>query len=261
MFRNVQHLIAFGLMLTPFALSAQEGTIRFDRVVKIQFDAPRLPDRIRERIPEQGVRPMLLYFTSTESLMVPAQEAETAQRGAPAARGDRIRPAAFLQRIRAVSSRRSDGEEIVQVHVDTPSGAVVESRRFMGRDFLIEDERPSFAWRLTPDQAEHLGLMVQRATTEHDGLQVEAWFTPEIPVQGGPAQYGGLPGMILVLSVNDGQLMYTATSVDLEGLDPTVIKKPTDGEEISRGEYEEMVEEKLEERRQLNGRRRRRGGE
>ncbi len=260
MLKNARHLIGFALALTPFTLSGQEGTIQFDRVAKIQFDAPQLPDRIREMIPEQGVKTMLLHFTGTESLMIPAPEEESEETAAPAARSDRITPAALLQRLRAGSTRRSDSEDLMQVHVDTPSGAIVESRKFMGRDFIIEDERPSFAWRLTTDQAEHLGMMVQKATTVHDGMQVEAWFTPEIPVPGGPAQFGGLPGMILVLSVNDGQLMYTATSIDLEGLDPSVIKKPTDGDEMSRVEYEEMVAEKLEERRQRSSRRRRRGG-
>ena len=114
MLRNAKQLIALGLMLAPFSLSAQEGTIQFDRVVKIELDARQLPDRFRELIPEQGVTPMLLHFTSAVSLMVPATEEEQAEeeapeRGARGARGgDRTSPAAFLQRIRASSTQRSD---------------------------------------------------------------------------------------------------------------------------------------------------------
>ena len=101
-----------------------------------------------------------------------------------------------------------------------------------------------------------MGYMVQKAETEHDGKNIEAWFTPQVPVSAGPGQFGGLPGLILVLSVNRGEELYSATSIDLGELE-TVITPPEDGDEISREEYEQIVEEKLEELRTTRGRGRR----
>ena len=96
-------------------------------------------------------------------------------------------------------------------------------------------------------QAEFLGYAVQKATAVVDSSVIEAWFTPEIPVQGGPATFGGLPGMILVVSVNDGEVQYTATGVSLSAIAEGVIVRPTEGDEVTREEYEKIVAEKLEE--------------
>ena len=86
---------------------------------------------------------------------------------------------------------------------------------------------------------------MQKATAEHDSTTIEAWFTPEIPVSAGPGLYGGLPGLILVVSVNDGHTVYSATEVSLTAVEDGVVKPPDDGQEVSREEYEKIVAEKL----------------
>lgn len=126
---------------------------------------------------------------------------------------------------------------------------MVEARRFLGRTFRVTRERPSFGWRIGAEQADHLGYTVMKATAEHDSTAVEAWFTPQIPVPGGPASYGGLPGMILVLSVNDGQTQYQATEVALQEMEAGLIRPPEDGDEVSYEEFEQLVKERLEEMR------------
>ncbi len=62
--------------------------------------------------------------------------------------------------------------------------------------------------------------------------------------------------MILSVSVDDGQTVYSATEVKLDPVDPAVIKAPEEGEEVSSEEYEKIVAEKLEE---IEMRRRSRG--
>ena len=90
--------------------------------------------------------------------------------------------------------------------------------------------------------------MVIKATAEQDSATtVEAWFTPQIPVFGGPASYGGLPGMILVLSVNDGRVQYQATEVVLGELEDGLIAPPDEGDEVSQEDFEQLVKERLEE--------------
>ena len=65
--------------------------------------------------------------------------------------------------------------------------------------------------------------------------------------------------MILVLSVGDGITQYFATGIALEEVDGALIRAPEDGDEITRDEYEEIVQEKLEEIEALNRRRGNRG--
>ena len=125
---------------------------------------------------------------------------------------------------------------------------MVEARRFLGRTFRVTRVRPALEWQLTADQAEHLGYMVIKATAQQDSATtVEAWFTPQIPVSGGPASYGGLPGMILVLSVNSGQVQYQATDVVLGEGEEGLIGPPDEGDEVSGEEFERLVRERLEE--------------
>ena len=100
--------------------------------------------------------------------------------------------------------------------------------------------------------------MVMKATAQVGEQQVEAWFTPQIPIPGGPGEYGGLPGMILSLSIDEGRILYSATGVSMAPVDPEVIRPPTEGDEISREDYEVIVAERLEEIETLRDQRRRR---
>jgi GLPGLI family protein len=97
---------------------------------------------------------------------------------------------------------------------------------------------------------------VQKATAMQDSTVIEAWFTPEIPVSTGPGLYGGLPGLILVVSVDGGHETFSATEVSLGDLEEGAMTAPEDGQQVTREEYEAIVAEKLEE---LAMRRRSRG--
>jgi len=127
----------------------------------------------------------------------------------------------------------------------------VDAPEIQGPTFHKEDERPAFEWKLTGEQAEFLGYVVHKATAQQDSSTIEAWFTPQIPIPGGPATYGGLPGMILVVSVDESQVQYSATAVSLTTVAEGVIVRPTEGEAVSRERYEEIVAEKLEELRTI----------
>ena len=60
------------------------------------------------------------------------------------------------------------------------------------------------------------GIPYLQATATQDTLQIEAWYTPDVPVPAGPHLWGGLPGLILSLSVNSDQLVVTAENVNLD---------------------------------------------
>ena len=233
----------------PTALSAQQGTIAYTYSQQYAFE---IPEGWEDMVPDVETGTMLLLFSPSASLMIPVPEDdEGASQLSSRGRGR-------LDRLKMRSASRGDQEVVRDTWVSYAEGAAVEKREFMGRDFRIAGPPPSYAWRLTSDQAEHLGRMVIKATAEHEGTSIEAWFAPEIPVPGGPASYGGLPGMILVLSVDGGRTQYFATEIALGEVDAGLIRAPEDGDEVSREEYEGIVEEKLDEIEQLN---RRRGGD
>ena len=82
-------------------------------------------------------------------------------------------------------------------------------------------------------------------------ITVTAWYTPEIPVNQGPENYWGLPG--LILEVNDGKTVMLCSKVVLNSKDKVAIKPATNGKVVSQKEYDETVLKKMEEFREMNG--------
>ncbi len=242
--------------LVPAVLNAQQGTITYTISQQYAFD---IPEGWKDMMPDAQTGTMLLHFGPSASLMTPATGDGDGDDSAGSG-GPRLsdRWMGRLLRMKMRSPSRGDQEVVRDTYIRYDEGTVVETREFMGRTFRIAEPRPRFAWKLTSEQAEHLGRMVIKATAEHDGTPIEAWFTPSIPLPGGPASYGGLPGMILVLSLDSGRTQYFASDIALGEVDATLIRAPEDGDEVSRDEYEGIVEEKLDELEQLS---RRRGGD
>ena len=89
-------------------------------------------------------------------------------------------------------------------------------------------------------------VMKATAVPTMDTVSVEAWFAPEIPAPFGPDNYGGLPGLILMLSIDDGSKLYEATSITLDT--EIEITVPEKGRPVTQEEFEKIVQERLEER-------------
>lgn len=90
-----------------------------------------------------------------------------------------------------------------------------------------------------------------------EDIIVTAWYTPQIPVNNGPGEYCGLPG--LILEVSAGRTTMLCTKIVLNPDEKEEIKTPTKGKEVSRQEYNKIVKEKMEEMREMYGGRNRGG--
>ena len=250
---------ALGLLaLCPAALGAQQGTITYTHSINMDLELPPELAMMAGEMPSAMSRDLLLHFDPSASLMVPAP---IGKREGGNKKVEVMETAMFAEMAMFMaSSGMNIGGKLTRTeapalesYIDLADGRIVETHEFMGRTFRVVDQRPEYEWRLTSEQAVHLGHMVIKATAEHDSTAIEAWFTPEIPVQGGPGPYGGLPGMILVLSADDGHIKYFATEIALGDVEEGLIKTPDEGKEMSRDEYDEVVAEKMEEMRKLMG--------
>lgn len=76
---------------------------------------------------------------------------------------------------------------------------------------------------------------------------ITAWYTPEIPVNQGPDEYWGLPG--LILEVNDGRTTILCSKIVLNPKEQVAIKEPTKGKKVSEKEFNETIMKKMEEMR------------
>ena len=79
---------------------------------------------------------------------------------------------------------------------------------------------------------------------------ITAWYCPEIPVNQGPENYWGLPG--LILEVNDGKTVMLCTKIVMNAKDKVEIKPATKGKQVIQTEYNDIVKKKMEEMQEMN---------
>lgn len=209
---------------------AQQGTVLYDVTVKMDFELPPEMAAMRDQFPSSRTFQRVLLFDESASLMRAAPKEEE--------------PASFESGGMRVMFRSND-EDVL--YTDHDAGTSVYKRDFLGRTFLVEGTPDPLPWRLTDEQAEFLGYPCFKAVLQRDSTTAEAWFTPQIPVSAGPQHYGGLPGLILVLSENDGRRTFVATEVSLAELEDGAITAPTEGRRVPKEAYDQIVKEKMEE--------------
>jgi len=89
-------------------------------------------------------------------------------------------------------------------------------------------------------------------------IEVTAWYTMQIPVNQGPGEYWGLPGLILEVSADRTTIL--CSKIILNPAEKEEIKVPSKGKEVTQQEYSDIVKKKIEEMREMYGGRGGRGG-
>ena len=105
-------------------------------------------------------------------------------------------------------------------------------------------EMPVLEWSIT-QETKMIGnyqcfkaVARQKVRDDKPTRMVEAWFTPMIPVNFGPKEYFGLPG--LILEISHDQFFIKATSITLNPKEEIKIEKPNKGKRMTEKEYTEM---------------------
>lgn len=226
-------IVTFLLLLIPAVAVAQEGTVSYEQTVKFEIELPPEMAHMKDQFPSTRTASKLLLFNESASLMKDVVGEEQSEDIESESEGMSVR----------IKMERPN--EVTYLNFD--EAMLIEQRDFLGRTFLITDAAPALEWRLTDEQSEFLGYLCRKALAVRDTVAVEAWFTPEISVPAGPAQYGGLPGLILVLTEDEGRLSYVAKEISLETLAADAIAAPTQGRQVTREEFDAIVDEKMKE--------------
>ena len=80
-------------------------------------------------------------------------------------------------------------------------------------------------------------------------IKVVAWYTPQIPVNQGPGEFWGLPG--LILEVNADQTTILCSKIIMNPEERNKIEAPDKGRIISRTDYNATVKQKMKEMREM----------
>lgn len=166
--------------------------------------------------------------------------------------------------------------------------ALVQSQEFYGKKFLVKDKLQKIDWQLG-SETKQIGnytcfkamalipsdelswynfswdkMRRQQPEVDSTGVekipeipmtQVEAWYSPQIPVSHGPSEFWGLPGLILEVSAGDTTLLCSKIVINPEN--KFEIEAPKRGEEINKEDYQATVIDKMKDFRNNRGGRRR----
>lgn len=243
----MKKLLLLPLLLLSAIAGAQKtsGIITYERRLNLnqdQFKGSNLPEGFAEMISKENKILKVLYFTAEASLFENSTEKPKASEYSE---GNMM--------------LRSAGQPDEKVFTDIKNKKKTEQKDLMGRLFLIKDEAvPASKWKTTGRQKKILGMACMEAVlienkADKNAQPVIAWYTTAIPVSSGPEGMGGLPGMILELSLN-GTMVFSATRLD--AIDSKMIKHiqaPAKGRQVTAKEFERISDEKIKEMQQQFG--------
>ncbi|MCO4821158.1 MAG: GLPGLI family protein [Flavobacteriaceae bacterium] len=174
---------------------------------------------------------------------------------------------------------------------------LMQEQEFFGKQFLINDDLPKLEWVMTGETKQIGKYLCMKATAvkQLDGsdfmnarrrnrdndkeeketdstktnnpidnieipkeVTITAWYTPQIPINQGPGEYWGLPG--LILEVSSDRTTILCSKIVMNPGEKEAIKVPSKGKEVTQEEYAEIVKKKMEEMREMYGGRNRRNG-
>ena len=148
-----------------------------------------------------------------------------------------------------------------------------EQRELGTKKYIVEDSIRPMNWKLSDETKTLLGHVCRQAISQRIGTRmmmnmdngkverkeiadtsnIVAWFTTDIPVSTGPADYQGqLPGLILEMDINNGRTIYTALEV-LAKVDIATIKEPKGSKKLTPAEFDKERTKMFEEMEKNNG--------
>lgn len=147
-----------------------------------------------------------------------------------------------------------------KIYKNTQEQLYLENRDVFGKLFLIKDTLHHYDWKITKE-TKKIGAytcykaiayeVVERTgnkennTIKLDSTLITAWYTPEIPLSQGPAEYWGLPGFILEL--NNGRLNIICSEIILNPDEKIKVEKPGKGKKVNTNKFKEIYNEKVKE--------------
>lgn len=244
-------LLLFAIISCSYAFAQFKGEATYKTAASMSVDFGGDmqgvdADAIQKQIAQQMQREYTLTFNTHESSY---KQVEELDQGAQVSGG-------------GVQIRISGGTGIT--YRNTKTKVSKESEDLFGKEFLIVDEPETRDWKILNEfkqigQYECQKAVFESTTTQItldsenedevvekiDTIQVVAWFAPSIPVSHGPDSYWGLPG--LILEVKNGNFSILCTKVAMNSDEIGEIEVPKKGKKISRVDFEELREEKMEE--------------
>jgi GLPGLI family protein len=247
-------LIALVSILFSISISAQKiqgiATYKTDRKVDLKMNAEEMDDAMQQSIAaqlkKQFQREFTLTFNASESLYVQEDEGLSAPNPKPA---------------NGISIQLSGNTDVL--YRNTKENRFVNETEIMSKAFLVKDSLSALDWKFEKEtknigeytcfKATYTREVTEKTFDSNTNEMVEvqkdqvttAWYTLDIPVQHGPAEFWGLPG--LILEISDGDLTILCSKIVLNPAKGIDIKEAIKGTMVSQDEYDIIQKKKTDE--------------
>lgn len=215
----------------------KEGTIVYERKMNLHR---RLKDeQMKAMVPEFRTNKQQLVFSDSVSVYkaVPEDEAPDpfAGGGGPGGPGGGGGP-------RMGPPPGMPGQNNV-LYINFTNQKIIEQTELGEKSYLIIDTVKVLPWKLTEETKTVLKYNCKKAAlVTQRGQNIVAWYTEDIITPAGPEMFNGLPGAVLALDINEGEMAYTALEVSTKA-DKKELKEPAKGKTTSRAEYTQKMQE------------------
>ncbi len=126
-------------------------------------------------------------------------------------------------------------------YINYPKKLYIRKLFIHGTTYDIKDSLPALKWQILDSIKQMKGFTIQKAVTTYQDVPITAWFTEDIPVNVGPRNFQGLPGLILKLKM--GVYNYEAEQITYLKKPPKIqIPKP-DGNYLTAQQYFEIFKQ------------------
>lgn len=256
----MKHTLAIIICFFNFQLWSQdfqgEATYKTKRKLDIKLDSTQVNSEMHQKMMEmlkkQFEKTYILTFTREESIYKEDEALSSPQPGGN-------------MRFVMVNTSGSD-----LLYKNSKQQRFTNQNEVFGKVFLIKDSLPTMDWKLE-SETKNIGeytcfkaTMTRQEEVRESGISVNgdkkfdddkepetrevtvtAWYTPQIPVNNGPANYYGLPG--LILEVNDGSETIVCSKIVINPENKTKISEPDKGKEVTQEEFNGIMEKKMKE--------------
>lgn len=122
---------------------------------------------------------------------------------------------------------------------------IQEQTEFADNNYIIDDTIKVQPWKLADETKSILGHPCKKASMKTiTGNVVSAWYAEDMPVPAGPENFGGLPGTVLAIDMNNGEVVFTANEIK-PAVNIKELSKPISGKHITRAGFKKKIEEIL----------------
>jgi len=225
--KKIIAILVAALLLQFASAQTNEGKIVFEEKIDMYRRIPKDDEQVKAMMPQFRTTKFELSFADNKSLYK-ATEEEPDLSDQPQGGG--------------IVMKFGGNDNIF--YKDLTTQTTVEKRSLMEKEFIVEDSIRNINWKLVDGETKTIaGHVCKKATGKSPmGSDIIAWYAEDISLSSGPAQFGGLPGLILGMDVNQGEIVYTAITID-KTVAKKDIKAPTKGKKITPEEFAKLRKE------------------